>query len=154
MTSASDSVLPDTPLVTLYLSMVEKLQVSIVLQSFSPLTLSGISFSFPASGMQPLQLFLWIVHILHPLSPPTLLLSPTLSTNLHKESLYIYKHRSPCPSFTCFSGPRAGESVSKHILSRGNTFTSFCFLKTIKRTIQCFMHLDLREKNIRYKLCI
>lgn len=29
---------------------------------------------------------------------------------------------------TCFSGPRAGESVSRHIFSSGNCFTSFCFL--------------------------
>uniref|UniRef100_A0A0E9WW89 Uncharacterized protein n=1 Tax=Anguilla anguilla TaxID=7936 RepID=A0A0E9WW89_ANGAN len=27
---------------------------------------------------------------------------------------------------TCFSGPKAGESVSRHMLSKGNCFTSFC----------------------------
>ena len=29
---------------------------------------------------------------------------------------------------TCFSGPRAGESVSRQMFSNGNCFTSFCFL--------------------------
>ena len=32
-------------------------------------------------------------------------------------------------SFTCFSGPSAGESVSKQIEVKGNCFTSFCFLE-------------------------
>lgn len=29
---------------------------------------------------------------------------------------------------TCFSGPRAGESVSRQMFSNGSCFTSFCFL--------------------------
>lgn len=39
-------------------------------------------------------------------------------------------------SLTSFSGPSAGESVSKQIELRGSCFTSFCFLEKRERTFK------------------
>ena len=58
-----------------------------------------------------------------------------------------------CNMSTCFSGPRAGESVSRSKLSAGSSLTSFCFLFKQKRH-QRLSSLKHKTKQMKLVGCI
>lgn len=135
VTSASGSILPDTFSPTSVLH-------TFTLALFSPLTVPVNFFSFPSLGNTTS-----LVNSLISIPCPCLLyLLAQENEVISIRHGFGHANAEVHPSFTCFSGPRAGESVSKHILSRGNSFTSFCFLKKIKTAIKRFMNLDLWKK--------